>query len=105
MLPDTANLLPEGWTIDFSGRELSAQWVGWLCAQQLSLAGLCAWAAWGPRSRPVLVAGILWFIVQAVDELIAGNFFGAGLWEYPILVTLFAATLYITSDEGRTDIT
>lgn len=99
MLPDTANLLPEDLTIDFSGRELSARWVGWLCCQQLSLAAMCAWVVWGPRCRPVLVAGILWYIVQAVDELIAGNFFGAGLWEYPILLALFAATLYITRNE------
>lgn len=60
---------------------------------------MCAWVVWGPRCRPVLVAGILWYVVQAVDELIAGNFFGAGLWEYPILLALFAATPYITRNE------
>lgn len=103
LLPDLSNFIPSEWTIKATGHEIPAQWAVWLCCQQLSLAGLCAWLTWGSRSRPVLIAGILWFTIQAVDELVAGNFFGAGLWEYPLLLALFGITIYITRHERRTN--
>lgn len=102
LLPDLSNFIPGEWKINTTGHEIPAQWAVWLCAQQLSLAGLCAMAGWWPRTpgvRPVLVAGMLWYTVQAADELVAGNFFSMGLWEYPILLALFGITLYITRHE------
>lgn len=77
----------------------SLQWRVWLALQQLSMAALCTLAFTLPRTKAVttmLVATALWYAVQAVDELVAGNFFDMGLWEYPLMaVYATAIALYL----------
>lgn len=54
---------------------------------QASLAVLCTFL----RPRWVAFAGAGIFTSQAFDELLEGNLFGAGLWEYPL------SALYVTA--------
>lgn len=76
---------------------MPANWVGWLCLMQISMATLCLvalrWQMTTARSVLLRVSA-LWFLLQAADELVAGNFFGAGIWEYPILLWYFASALF-----------
>lgn len=86
LLPDLANML-----------EPERAWPLWLALTQLCLAALCLLAAFGPRTyamRASLVGAALWYFIQAIDERWAGNYFGAGLWEYPILAA-WALTIAI----------
>lgn len=59
---------------------------------QMTIAVICMflrprWVAWSG-------AGI--FASQAIDELMAGNLFGAGLWEYPLSAVFVLAVYLIT---------
>jgi hypothetical protein len=99
VLPDLGNLLPADWMLVRGGSEISAQWVAWLCLQQLSMAGLALSMMIGRMPRYIAGAAVLWYMVQALDELVAGNFFHSGLWEYPILVAWFGSILYFLRHE------
>lgn len=59
---------------------MSAQWVTSLSLRQVSIGLLCAMAAaWkNPYRIPLLWAASLWSGLQAVDEVVGGNFFGMG---------------------------
>lgn len=50
----------------------------------------------------ILWAGALWYVVQGIDELVDGNYFGAGLWEYPILaVYLIGIYLHLRHEHRK----
>lgn len=67
---------------------MPANWIACLALAQLSFAGFAILAICAPRTRPVraaLIGATVWFVIQAIDQVVAGNFFRYGLWEYPIL--------------------
>lgn len=107
VLPDLGNLLPEDWTlvryVELEGVvekvEMTWQWVAWLCLQQVSMAGLALSVMIGRMPKYIAGAAVLWYMVQTLDELVAGNFFHSGLWEYPILVAWFGSILYFIRHE------
>lgn len=59
---------------------------------QVSLAVLCAFL----RPRWVAISGAGIFASQAVDELLGGNLYGDGRWEYPVAVAFTVAVYFIT---------
>lgn len=65
-------------------------WSAYLVGTYTTMAWLCAslrpaWVAW---------SGAALFASQAVDQVVGGNLFSAGLWEYPLAV-LFALGVYL----------
>lgn len=76
---------------------MQGRWVVWLAMIQLSLSAMCYVAYVVPRnygSRVLLTASALWFAIQGLDEVIAGNIFPNGYVEYPILLAWFMLALY-----------
>ena len=97
IVPDLANLLPTTWITEFDGQQMNAPWVLWLALMQLSLAAWCLVVIKLPRihgTKLLLTGAAVWYTLQAVDEVVEGNFFRAGLWEYPVLVVYFGSLLY-----------
>lgn len=92
-LPDLANILPP-----------ERAWSWWLALTQLCSAALCLLAIYAPRIRAmstILWAGALWYVVQGIDELVDGNYFGAGLWEYPIMAAYLSGIYLHLRNEHR----
>lgn len=84
---------------------MPANWVAWLAMTQGALAALC-WVAYAwPRTwanRIIWRGCALWFITQAADELLAGNFFSMGRMEYVFLALLVVGTyIYIRTNEPK----
>lgn len=100
MLPESNHLIPASWTITVAGAQMGMKWAVYLSGVQLSLAGMCAMAIWLPRSYTLsvaLFAAMVWYLLQAMDEWVSGNFFRLGVqWEYAILFFYIAAiTFYL----------
>lgn len=67
-------------------------WTWYLTTSELTKAALClflrpTWVRW---------SGVGIFLSQALDELTGGNYFGAGLWEYPLSAVFVLAVYLIT---------
>lgn len=76
---------------------MQVRWVAWLAMTQLSLSVMCYVAYVLPRNygtKVLLTASAIWFAIQGLDEVLAGNFFMNGLIEYPILLVWFVIALY-----------
>lgn len=76
-----------------SGYEAQTRWILWLALTHVSIFGIALVGALWSREKGVpvmLVATGAWFLLQGVDEVVAGNFFKDGLHEYPILLAYIA---------------
>lgn len=86
--------------------QMQARWVAWLALTQLSLSALCIFAVRVEitrRIRIMLVGCAVWFALQGIDEVLAGNFFQT-LWiEYPILLAGIVATHLYIKRHARSD--
>lgn len=96
---------PWTWPIEYLP-PMQTRWVAWLALTQLSLAALCIFAIRAKmvyKTQAMLVGCAIWFTLQGVDEVLAGNLFGT-LWvEYPILLTGIIAThLHLKRHDRKT---
>lgn len=93
IIPEVANLIADN----------ARAWTVWLTLTQASMMGLCFLALKAPKSyamRVCWVAAALWYMVQSVDEALAGNLFSDTLPEYIVFVAYCVLiTLHIRSHE------
>jgi len=93
MLPDVSAFVADN----------AQAWVVWLMLTQASMMGLCLLALKAPKNyamRVCWVAAALWYMVQAVDEALAGNLFSDSAAEYIVFLPYcIAITLHIRSHE------
>lgn len=99
LAPDLCGLVPAEWSMTFGGQAMQARWVVWLVLTQLSLSALCIFAirakvTYGVQVR--LAGCALWYVLQALDEAIAGNLWATQWIEYPaLMVGIFGVHLYL----------
>lgn len=100
-IPDLSNLISSEVLL----RGMPLNWVAWLTCMQLSLAALCICAVRMERTKSnvlILYSTAGWFGLQALDELIAGNFFGLGtLIEYAIAAAYVGTLTYYLKRHDR----
>lgn len=88
LIPDTANLIPEDLTLVVSGQEMPVTWLVWIALIHLSLAGACLLSVYASKTYALkcsLLGCAIWCCLQALDAMLAGNFFVNGYIEYPLL--------------------
>lgn len=93
IVPEAANLIADN----------ARAWTVWLTLTQASMMGLCFLALKAPKNyamRVCWVAAALWYMVQALDEALAGNLFSDSTAEYIVfLAYCIAITLHIRTHE------
>ena len=84
---------------------MSAQWVASLSLTQFSIVALLLTFLSAPMTyglRLSLKAAAVWYCLQGIDQIVAGNFFSNALVEYILLGAYWAAILLFIRHEGRT---
>lgn len=115
LLPDISQLWPRDhyirasdWSVQtfYSEGFMQTRWVVWLALTHISIFGIAAVGAMWSREPGVwimlLFTGV-WFLLQGVDEVVAGNFFKDGYHEYPILLVLILLVGFIIKRYGGND--
>ena len=106
LLPDISQLWPRDHYVVLSGQEMQTRWVVWLALTHVSIFGISAVGAMWSREPGVwimlLFTGV-WFLLQGVDEVVAGNFVKDGYHEYPILLGVILLVGFIIKRYGGND--